>query len=266
MVRLGRYEADFRKDERAARWRSVRLPVPEMLEIGPAGDGFYAISRRAHGLFLEGLDAGAVTDARASVLGLLDAMRAADLRDTSGFGWWGAQGVGSHASWRAYLLDVARDQPGGRTSGWRARMASSPTGVEPFDRAYERLRELADALPDERHLIHSDLLHGNVLVDDGQVTAIFDWGNALYGDWLYDVAWIAFFSPWHPGLRALEVVREARARGGAGGLDLAGFEERLLACSLHIGLDGQVYSASIESSGELKETARRTLEFAADRA
>ena len=111
-------------------------------------------------------------------------------------------------------------------------MATSPIGVEPFDRE--------------------------------RVSAIFDWGNSLVGDWLCDVAWLAFFAPWHPGLRALDVVREARERGGAAGLDLAGFDERLQACWLHIGLDGQRYSASIGSWADLESTARRTLQFAAE--
>lgn len=38
-------------------------------------------------------------------------------------------------------------------------------GAGPFDQALERLRDLVRACPEERHLIHSDLLKRNVLVD-----------------------------------------------------------------------------------------------------
>ena len=52
----------------------------------------------------------------------------------------------------------------------------------------------------ERHLIHSDLLNYNVLVADGRISAVIDWGCAMYGDFLYDLAWFEFWAPWYAGL------------------------------------------------------------------
>ena len=40
----------------------------------------------------------------------------------------------------------------------------------------------ADSGPQERHLIHSDLLNFNVLVADDLISAVIDWGSSLYGD------------------------------------------------------------------------------------
>lgn len=65
--------------------------------------------------------------------------------------------------------------------------------MAPSGQGYARLRELAQALPGERHTIHGDLLNRNVLVADLKITAVIDKGNALYGDWLYDVAWLIFW-------------------------------------------------------------------------
>jgi len=83
-------------------------------------------------------------------------------------------------------------------------------------------------------VIHSDLTAGNVLVVDGTVSAVFDWGNSLVGDWLYDVAWLVFWSPWHPGLDADFVVSETRRRCAETGADVESFDERLRCCQLHI--------------------------------
>ena len=55
VVRFGRFVEDFEKDRRAASLRSPQLPVPEMLEIGRAFDGFFAITSRAHGKPIESL-------------------------------------------------------------------------------------------------------------------------------------------------------------------------------------------------------------------
>src|SRR5262249_47225389 len=80
-------------------------------------------------------------------------------------GLWGADGTAPYPSWRAALLAVATDQPVTRTHGWRARLAASSVGLGPFEEAYGHLQALADRVPEVRHLIHSDLLHYNVLVE-----------------------------------------------------------------------------------------------------
>ena len=48
----------------------------------------------------------------------------------------------------------------------------------------------------ERTLIHNDLLNRNALASGGQVTAVFDWGCSIYGDFLCDLAAFVFWSPW----------------------------------------------------------------------
>ena len=57
VVRFGRFVEDFEKDRRASAFRSPQLPVPEMMAVGRAFDGFFAVSSRAHGEPLERLTA-----------------------------------------------------------------------------------------------------------------------------------------------------------------------------------------------------------------
>ncbi|MDP9471885.1 MAG: hypothetical protein M3Q71_14690 [Chloroflexota bacterium] len=104
----------------------------------------------------------------------LDAARRVDLSASAGYGTWGADGITPSASWRAALLDVAHDRLDDRTHGWRERLASSPIGSGPFDEAFEHLSALVDHCPEERHLIHSDLLHYNLWVADGRIVAVID--------------------------------------------------------------------------------------------
>ena len=57
VIRFGKYVDDFQKDQRAFAYAGPGLPIPEVLDIGQAFDGYYAISRRLYGVPLESLDA-----------------------------------------------------------------------------------------------------------------------------------------------------------------------------------------------------------------
>ena len=159
----------------------------------------------------------------------LDAMRAFDLSATKGYGPTTPDGNGEHTSWREYLLDVGHDpldSETNRVTGWRSRLATMPEVERGFDEACAALMSLVTACPEIRHLVHSDLLYGNVFVSGDRVTGVFDWGCTLYGDFLYDVAWLTFWSPWYPGLDAIDVRAEALAHFAA-----TGFTRRISSAS-----------------------------------
>ncbi len=262
IVRISALREDFEKDRLAARYNSPDLPVPAIVELGAAFDGFYAISERAPGDHLDSLDEGAVRRLLPRLFAALDDARCADLSSTQGFGVWDGDGRAPHASWRDALLDVAIDRPLKRTFGWRARLAASPTGAGPFEEAFERMAALAGHCPEARHLVHSDLLHYNVLVTHDRITAVIDWGSSIYGDFLYDLAWLSFWSPWYPAWSRIDFAREGAVHYESIGLRVPSFAERLRCYELHIGLDGQAYNAFRGDWADLDATARRTLDLA----
>jgi hygromycin-B 4-O-kinase len=139
---------------------------------------------------------------------------------------------------------------------------ASPTGSGPFDEALARLDGLIPEGVEERRLIHSDLLNFNVLVEDGRISAVIDWGCAMYGDSLFDLAWFEFWSPWYTAWRGIDFRSEAARHYASLGLTVPRFEERLTSCQIHIGLAAQAYNAFKERWDALEETARRTIEVA----
>jgi hygromycin-B 4-O-kinase len=262
VVRLGAHREDFAKDRLAARYAGPALPIPRVVEIGEAFGGHYAISERVFGGYIDDLDGTRMRALLPSLFAALDAVRLADLSGTTGYGGWGADGIAPYPSWRAALLDVANDRPEQRTHGWREHLAASAVGSGPFEAAYEQLLALTDRVPEERHLIHSDLLHYNVLVDAGRITGVLDWGCGKYGDWLYDLAWFCFWQPWFPAWGDIDFRAEAARHYASSGLDVPYFEERLACCLLHIGLDGQAYQAYAGNWTDLQAVAQRTLDVA----
>lgn len=262
IVRFSALEEDFAKDQRAAGYATRALPIPPIIEIGAAFGGFYAISERVAGGFLDTLNLEEMRGLLPALFAALDAARRVDCSGSRGFGGWGADGIAPHPTWKAALLDVAIDRPTDRIRGWREQLAASPTGAGPFEWAFSRLRALVDFCPEERSLVHSDLLNRNVLVSGNRISAVLDWGSSIYGDFLYDIAWFAFWSPWYPAWQGIDFEQEALRHYEAIGLAVPRFDERLRCCQLHIGLDGQVYNAFRGRWAELEAVSRRTLEVA----
>ncbi|HSN75344.1 MAG TPA: aminoglycoside phosphotransferase family protein [Anaerolineae bacterium] len=262
VIRFGAHGDDFARDRLAAAFAGPALPIPAVLELGAAFDGYYAIAGRVFGGYIDDVHEAKMRGLLPALLAALDAMRLADLSHTTGCGGWDVAGNAPHVSWRAALLDVANDRPGDRIHGWRARLAASAVGSGPFDESYRRLQALAGDLPDLRCLIHSDLLHYNVLVEGDRISGVLDWGCAMTGDFLYDLAWLCFWQPWYPAWQRIDFVQEAHRHYAAIDLAVPGFEQRLRCCQLHLGLAGMAYQAYAGDWTNLEDTARRTLDLA----
>ena len=253
IARFGRWREDYDADVRAMALAGPDLPVPRVLEVGDAFDGAYALSERHEGLFLERLDADGWRRALPSVLRALDAMRAAD----------GPALLGERdLPWQEFLLASLEDVPGERVSGWRATLAADPRLDALFVAGEQWLRKVVPALPERRDVLHVDLLHGNVLVDpaSGRLVAVFDWGCTMLGDFVYELAWFSFWAAWYPALAAVDLVGAARSRL-AGAPDAAelldGFDERLAAYEVHIGLTHLAWHAFADEPAELTAVADR---------
>ena len=61
-----------------------------------------------------------------------------------------------------------------------------------------------------------------MLVADGKITAVLDWGCGMYGDFLYDLAHLTFAPLWFPAWGAIDFAGEAERHYDAIGLDGAG--------------------------------------------
>lgn len=260
VIRFGRHVEDFRRDQLASQWAAPDLPIPEVTEIGEAFGAWFAISTRARGTAWERLDSEGWMAALPSILATLDALRLSDIADTSGYGMWAASGHAPYPSWRSYLATVADDPPGNRVHGWRAALLSLPEHATVFEHAKAQMLELADACPDERYLVHNDLLNRNALAAKGHVTAVFDWGCSLYGDFLYELATFLVWAPWHP-YDADATLAAAHDHYVAIGLDIPDFDERLRCCAIHIGLLHVGVNAFFGDLETLRLTEKRMEEF-----
>jgi hygromycin-B 4-O-kinase len=257
VIRFGAHREDFAKDARMGDAGLSDLPVPRMLEIGETGWGHFALSERAHGEFLDAIDGPEMRALLPRLLATLDAIRGVDVSGSSGFGGWSSDGRGPFGSWAEALLSINDDRP--RIGNWRRELARSSIGDRSFKLAYAMLRELADDLPNRRQMIHGDLLNHNVLVARDRITAVFDWGNAMYGDALYEAAWLIYWWPWFAKWAAIDIRASLMRHWQQQGAVPRDLEKRLLAYQLFIGLDHLAYNASLHRWADLAWNDRRVL-------
>ena len=254
VIRFGDHVEDFCKDQVMAAHSRAALPIPAVIEIGAAGDGYFAVSERAPGELLDALDSDGIRAALPGLLAALDAMRAIDISGTEGYGLWAPDGTGPAASWAQALL-----------------------AIEPGDGAGSRLAGRAGRLPGRHQALRPGLLPGcgswpracrssatsstatwsttTCSSRVSRITAVIDWGNALYGDWLYDMAWLIFWWPWFPQWRDIDITAELERHWDQHGGPPPGLHHRLHACLVHIGLDAMAYNAYRSRWDDLARTA-----------
>lgn len=245
VIRFNAHLEDFVKDRLIGEVAHPAMKVPRIIEIGEAHGMHYATSRRVMAGFIDDLDTGGITATLPSLLTALDAARDVSISGSTGFGGFDALGNAPFATWRDYLVEVATDPPAPRGHGWRAALERSEPGPASFDAAFKHFLTLVDAVPNERHLLHCDLLNYNVLVQGHELAAMIDWGCGTWGDFVYDIAWIAYCWAYYPKWAGIDVVAAAKQHYAAIGLEIPAFDTRLLAYLIHIGLGDVRYSAYV---------------------
>jgi hygromycin-B 4-O-kinase len=249
---VGHAAEAFAKDDRAARlFASPALPIPRVVARGESEIGEFCVSERAPGRRVMELPADEQRALLPALLDTLGAIGRVEVGDSTGYGGWDADGRGEHASWHAFLAHTIEDRSEGFYREWHAMFETTFLERPVFETVYRRMVELALRCPEERALIHNDYHFDNVLTDGARVTGVIDWGNACYGDPLYDAAWVGWVFAKDYGIDAATPLRE---RHGA----LPDFAERIACYTLHVGLDDMRYFAKI-GRRDLYEPARDRL-------
>src|SRR3989338_3316461 len=233
----------FERDAVASSFSCKAMPVPKITDTGTKFDKFFAISEFAQGDFIETLNSTALENTLHALFDLLDAVRNVDLSKTSGCGGWDKNGNGNHKSWKEFLLDVKSNLGGNLPGGWYTNLANSTVGTKIFDELYTQLESQVNICHEVRELIHSDLLHCNVLVSDAKISAVIDWQCSLYGDSLYDIAWFVFYAPWYPQFTAVKLCPKLLGHFESVAAHTANVKARLLCYQLHIGLGSMAYNS-----------------------
>ncbi len=165
--------------------------------------------------------------------------------------------TGSRAAGAEALLSKFSGDPlGSRTHGWRSALEGSPHGAADFDSALRVLGQLTDLMPSHRQVIHGDLLYSNVLVQGDRVSAVLDWGNSMYGDHLFDAAWLLYCQPRYTQRGRRLIYGALQRHWEQSGPIPDDLDIRLLCYQIHIGLDAQLYTQPSRNAGRARTESR----------
>lgn len=262
VIRFSHHGEDLDRDEYATRFATDSCPIPRVTHRGTKESIHYAISERVSGGFIDDLSSEDLRRTLPSLLAALDALRTADVSASSGYGGWDAHGNGTDTSWPVFLRTTLNDSPEYRGGPWRPKLESSPGGSNAFDRDLLVFERLVRNMPNVRNVLHSDLINYNAFVEDFHISGIIDWGCAMYGDFVYELAWFSFWSPWYPQWKGADIALEGYSYFQERGADMSAFKERLICYELYIGLSHQAYNASIGRWDDLADVVRHTTTIA----
>ena len=251
----------FGKDEFISRTlASTRIPVPAVVMRGTHGDLHYAISRKLPGVQSDELSVEEFERLVPSLMDTLDEIHRVDISDVSGYGPFDEQGVGLYPSWADSLSSVVEEGDENSFYGkWHRMFVDTFLDKGYFDDILARMTELMKYCPEERYLVHGDFGFGNVLAQDEKVTAVLDWAEARYGDFLYDVAWLDLGMPKMDFSSRFRDYYHSRRR------EVLNYEERIACYQFYFSLDSQRWYAKT-GQREANEWMRGRIALVMDRA
>lgn len=202
VVRFNRKIEGFEIDQAAHAFAASGLPIPKVTETGKALGVYYAVSHRYYGQFLENItveDAPRLRNRLGSMFAQMRRVPAADRVE-----WYNTN---STCSWHDYLLRSIGEQNATPSEEQSRLLETRPDVRELHKEACARIHAFLPLCPERRDLVHGDLLHQNVLISENadDIRALFSWKCSAFGDFMYDIAWCTHWSPWHPGIAALDV-------------------------------------------------------------
>lgn len=251
VLRVNAYEEDFKKDAFAYQhFCAPMLPIPKVVQIGWFDDKrYFAITESCEGTTINQMDE---VDVRKLVPKLFETLRAIHSVDVSGYPGWGlmdADGSGQFASWQEYLLSLYNQKFAYEYSELAQHTFLEKEVYEVFLAA---MKQLLPYCPLEKYLVHGDFGFDNVMSDAHKVTGVLDWAESRLGDFVYDIAYLNFWSE-HIPYGALWSKYAASV-----GYDMSHFEERLRCYMLNIGLSGLAIAAIKEDEADYIWVRERT--------
>ena len=213
---------------------SPSVLIAPIYHVGRLGPLHYAISRRMPGMPLSKLPPLDYLATIPALLDMLDAIHAVDVRTTTGYGVFADDGTGFLPTWRASLAIAGTAEPEPEADSDSARRSIFETTFlerAVWDTVHARMLTLLEFCPEDRYLVHGDYGFDHVLAAVGQITAVLDWVNAQYGDFLYDVAWLDF---WQTGMSFRE---RCLTRYTERGIAVPHYAERILCYQCAIALN-----------------------------
>lgn len=239
VVRIGANREAFEKDQLAYERLGQAVSIPRVLSLGIYDENrFYCLSECKPGRVLTDFDKESTERFLPSLFDNLFRISQVPVAAGTDFGILTGAGRGRkpYRTW-AEFVGAIEDFPQTFTprgdaevyKPWADLYETTFLDKTLVQEAHQRLSALLPRLPNQRHYVHGDFGYENALADDDHVTALLDWAELRCGDWLYDLAYVAYHDSL--GVDYLSLFQQWAANNG---LEVPNFAQRTEAYFLHI--------------------------------
>lgn len=245
---LGRDNDDFEKDRYAYdNFASYGIPIPKIYDIGKFDVYHYAISEKVDGKILDEFNKEEIYLLMPEIIRILDLIHSVKVSKDKQFGRWNENGIGKHETWKSailYTFNKIRDR-------WDKVYKNTLFEKDVFDKTWGKVERLVSFCPERQDLVHADYGFNNVLSDGRKITGVIDWGESQYGDFLYDVAWLEF---WSPVVRYSKFFKKHYAKKG---INIDNWNERILCYIYWLAIGALSFFAESRQEKSYKWTKER---------
>lgn len=214
--------------------------TPEILENGSFDNYFFSISKRVEGVQMSKLDK---TSQGELILSLIESMNSIHTSEisTSKYGKWNKDMIANDDSWINTLGHYIEKDLWNELS-----QRVDFLNLDHLNILLTKFNNHIKYLPNSMHLLHGDFGKTNIIVEDNKIAGIIDWSESMYGDFLWDLAWITFW-----GNNDLIVQKYYQENKNT--LNLENFKERLEAYHLVMAIHTLLFEAKKNSLEEYKD-------------
>ncbi len=187
VIRFNSFTDEGFKKEAIVHAEYAAVPTPKIIDTGIYDSFHYSITESYNGLQLHKLDGEQIEAVLPNLFATMNTMHTQPVKG-KGFGVWGLDQNGAFESFEAQLRRFIH------VDKWEKWAAQHPF----FDIGFAKtLKVEFDALvqyiPADRYFLHGDFGRTNIFALDNRIEGVIDWSEAMYGDFLLDLAWCAFW-------------------------------------------------------------------------
>ena len=238
--------------------RNPLIPIPENVVYGTFKETkkekfIYSIVKKVKGDFVHLFPQEKFNSVDCNLIDLLYLIHTTDIADTRGFGNWEEWKNARYKSMQEHILEGLEREK----IYTNERFSTGIFEIELYNEGSDKIRELLKFCSSYRFLVHADYGYDNVLADsEGNITAVFDWEHSIFGDFVYDIAWLDFW-----GFREEDTYSKLyyEKYKGSDLLDFENYEERLLCYKIYVGMSAAGFFSETNQEDKYLEAKQRLL-------
>ena len=238
--------------------RNPTIPIPIVIKNGAFADikgekFIYSIVKKIEGEFVDTVPVEQATNVDSNLIDILHLIHTTDITDTKGYGNWWSWEQAKYKSMQDFIIEGLEREK----IYTNERYSSGIFEIELYNMGSTKVKELIKFCPPNRYLVHADYGFDNVLTDsEGNITAVFDWEHSIFGDFVYDIAWIDFWCVREKGTYSnlyYNRFRESKS------LDFENYDKRLLCYKIYMGISAAGFFSESNQEEKYLEAKKRIL-------